>query len=167
MMNMMHDASHICIMFILFILIIKLIIPIPSYLHTSMTLGCSKKTRSSKTGSSTSQQIHHIFTKTFLTGQNLSHNEDLNQSAIHERQARDQVQYCEHVTALSLAEIEELQTIHAGHDEEDSWEDDNFLMIDDILAGNASLDISHGGGEFMDLAELTEITDDLFGPAIQ
>ena len=108
----------------------------------------------------------HLY-QNILDWPNLSHNEDLNQSAIHEWQARDQVQYREHVTALPLAEIEELQAIHAGHDEEDSWEDDNFLMIDDILAGNASLDISHGGGEFMDLAELTEITDDLFGPAIQ
>ena len=42
---------------------------------------------------------------------------------------------------------------------------EKFLRMDDILEGHAFLDISHGGGEFVDLAELTEITDDLFGPA--
>lgn len=130
-----------------------------------MTLGCSKKSRTSKVGSSASRRIHHLFTTTSLTGRNKTHNEGLNPSAILARQGRDQAQYRERIAALPLAEMEELQAIRAVQDEEDNWEDDNLLRIDDILAGNASLDISHGGGEFVDLAELAEITDDLFGPA--
>jgi hypothetical protein len=129
-----------------------------------MTLGSSKKTRTSKVGTSASRRIHHIYTTTSLTGRNTTHNEALNPSAILARQARDRVQYHERVTEMPLAEIEELQAIRAGHDK-DNWEDvDNFMGIDDILAGNAFLDISHGGGEFMDLVKLTEITDDLLGP---
>jgi hypothetical protein len=130
-----------------------------------MTLGRSKKTRISKAGSSTSRRIHHIFTTTSLTGRNTTHNEALNPSAIIARQARDQIQYRERITALPLVEIEELEAIRAGQDEEDNWVDNDLLRIDDILAGNASLDISHWGGEFVDMAELTEITDDLLGPA--
>jgi hypothetical protein len=131
-----------------------------------MTLGCSKKSRTSKVGSSTSRRIHHIFNTTSLNGRTVTHNEALNPSAILARQARDQVQYRERIAALPLVEIEELEAIRrVVQDEDDNWEDDNILRIDDILAGNASLDISHGGGEFVDLAELTEITDDLFGPS--
>jgi hypothetical protein len=130
-----------------------------------MTLGYSRKTRSSKVRSSTSQRVHHIFTTTSSTGRKTTHNEALNPSAILTRQARDQVQYRERVMALPLAEIDELQAIRAGQNEEDSWVDDNLLSIDDILAGEASLDISHEGGEFVDLAEFTHITDDLLGPA--
>jgi hypothetical protein len=102
-----------------------------------------------------------------LTGRNKTHCEGLNPSAILARQARDRIQYRERITALPLAEIEELQAIRTGYDDDDHWddEDSNVLRVDDILAGNTSLDISHGGGEFMDLAVLTEITDDLLGPA--
>ena len=130
-----------------------------------MTLGYSKKTRSSKKLSGSSSRIHHTFTKTSFAGRNTSHNEALNPSAILARQATDQVEYRERITALPLADIEELLAIRAGQDEEDNWEDDNFLLVDDILAGNSTLDISHGGGEFVDLAALTEITDDFLGPA--
>ena len=130
-----------------------------------MTLGCSKKTRSSKkSGSSSSRHIHHTFTKISFTGRNTTHNEALNPSAILAWQATDRVEYCKRITALSLADIEELQAIHACQDEEDNWEDDNLLLVDDVLAGNSTLDISHGGGEFVDLAVLTEITDDFLGP---
>ena len=109
--------------------------------------------------------IHHIYTKQSLTGRKTTHTEGLNPSAIIERQAKDWIQYIERVTALPLAEVEELLAIRAGHNEEDNWEDNNILRMEDILEGHAFLDISHGGGEFVDLAELTEITDDLFGPA--
>ena len=129
-----------------------------------MTLGRTKKTKLSK-GSSASRRIHHIYSKTSLTGRNSTHTEGLNPSAIIKRQAKDRIQYIERIGALPLSEIEELQAIRAGQDEEDNWEDENFLRMDDILEGHAFLDISHGGGEFVDLAELTEITDDLFGPA--
>lgn len=131
-----------------------------------MTLGCSKKTNfSKKSGSSSSRRIHHTFTKRSFAGRNTTHNEALNPSAILARQATDQVEYRERITVLSLADIEELQAIRAGQDEEDNWEDDNFLLVDDVLAGNSTLDISHGGGEFVDLAALTEITDDFLRSA--
>jgi hypothetical protein len=131
-----------------------------------MTLGRSKKTRTSKVGTSTSRRVHHTFTTTSFSGRNTTHNEALNPSAIIARQARDQVQYRERIAALPLVENEELQAIRAGHDE-DNWEDDNILRLDDFLGGNATLDISHGGGEFVDLAELAGITDDLHRPARQ
>jgi hypothetical protein len=101
---------------------------------------------SRKSGPSSSHHIHHIFTKTSVTGRKTTHNEALNSTAIQTRQATDQIQYHERITALPLADIEKLQAICAGQDEEDNWEDDNLLLIDDVLAGSSYLDISHGGG---------------------
>ena len=58
-----------------------------------------------------------------------------------------------------MAEIEELEAIRTGYNDGDHWEDEdnNILRIDDILAGNTSMD------DFVDLAELVDITDDLLG----
>ena len=47
--------------------------------------------------------------------------------------------------------------MRAGHNEEDNWEDNNILRMEDILEGHAFLDISHGGSEFVDLAELMKL----------
>ena len=47
--------------------------------------------------------------------------------------------------------------MRAGHNEEDNWEDNNILRMEDILEGHAFLDISHGGGEFVDLAKLMKL----------
>lgn len=77
------------------------------------------------------------------------------------RQEHDHEQQQAHMETMPAAKREELDAICTGNFDDD-WEADpeNILHIEDFLQGNASLNISHAGGEF---ANLLDIRDDLLG----
>ena len=117
---------------------------------------------SSKAGTSSSRHVGHIYSKISMTGRIKTCSEAHLPTAIQVRQAHDHSDYRERITAMTSSELNELQAIRAGHDE-DNWEDvspEFNVNLDDILAGNTAMDISHAGGEFTDMVE---IADDLLG----
>jgi hypothetical protein len=131
--------------------------------NVNMTLGRpsgSKKTK--RSGTSSSIHVHHLYTSRLLSGRTSLRREVLNASAIQKRQAKDRSDYAIRKDSMSTAEIEELNAIcsnttnDSSNFEHDAWEMD----VDSILAGAETMDISHAGGEF---SSLVEISDDLLG----
>lgn len=66
---------------------------------------------------------------------------------------------------MTTTELDELIAIReglAGNGDLDGDADQNGweMDIDDVLAGNAVIDISHAGGEF---ASVVELAEDMFG----
>jgi hypothetical protein len=130
-----------------------------------MTLGKpsgSKKTR--RSGTSSSVHVHHLYTSRLPSGRSSLRREVLNSSAIHKRQAKDRVDHALRHDAMSTAEREELNSIRENTTNDSSNLEDNAweMDVDSILAGAETMGISHAGGEF---ASLVEISDDLLGTA--
>jgi hypothetical protein len=137
-----------------------------------MTLGKrpgSKKTQ--RSGSSSSVHVHHLYTSRSVNGRTSLRQEVLNTSAIHKRQAKDRADHTLRQDAMSTAERDELNAIRTNTTNDSSsgsldfsnLEHDGWQMdVDAILAGGETIDISHVGGEF---ASVMDITDDLLGPA--
>jgi hypothetical protein len=131
----------------------------------------SKKTK--KSGTSSSVHVHHLYTARSSTGRTTLRQEVLNATAIHKRQASDRTEYVLRQDAMSTAKKDELNAIHSnttndsqsGSVDNSNLEHDAWGMdVDDILAGAETMDISHAGGEF---ASVVDITDDLLGSANQ
>lgn len=129
----------------------------------------SKKTK--RSGSSSSVHVHHSYTARSITGRTTLRQEVLNATAIHKRQAKDRMDHVLRQDAMSTAERDELKAIRSnttndsgsGSVDNSNLEHDAWGMdVDAILGGAETLDISHAGGEF---ATVMEITDDLLGPA--
>ena len=56
---------------------------------------------------------------------------------------------------MPSTELQELEAIRAGEDPlDDNCEPEHQLDINDILSSEAMADMSHAGGEFMDLLEM-------------
>jgi hypothetical protein len=127
-----------------------------------MTLGRpsgSKKTK--RSGTSSSVHVLHLYSSHLLSGRTSLRREVLNASAIHKRQAKDRADHALRQESMSTVEREELDAIRTNATA-DSSNCDWGMDVDSILAGAETLDISHAGGEF---SSLLEISDDLLGPA--
>ena len=129
----------------------------------NMTLGRpsgSKKTK--RSGTSSSVHVHHLYTSRLLSGCTSLRREVLNASAIRKRQAKDRADQALRQKSMSTMEKEELDAIRSDTTNDSSnFKYDAWGMdVDSVLAGAETIDISHAGGEF---ASLVEISDDLLG----
>lgn len=123
-----------------------------------------KKSKSSD-GSSSSRRVHHRFISHSIAGRSIRKQETLNAVSIKKRQAKDRDEHHIRLAAMSTTELDELIAIReglAGNSDldggvdQEGWEMD----IDDVLAGDAVVDISHAGGEF---ASVVDLAEDMFG----
>jgi hypothetical protein len=132
----------------------------------NMTLGRpsgSKKTK--RSGTSSSVHVHHLYASRLLSGRTSLRRESLNATAIHKRQVKDRAEHALRQESMSKVEKDELNAIRQGDTTNDgsNFEFNNWGMdVDSILAGAETMDISHAGGEF---SSLVEISDDLLGTA--
>ena len=129
-----------------------------------MVLGrSSKKVAKKVKASSSSQHVHHVYSSMTPSGLNTTQCEILSPIGLQKRQVQDRQAYNIQMNAMPSAEQAELEAICSGDLEEyeDINQQDNIIRIDDILSGDAFIDISHAGGE------LTALADDLFGPSSQ
>ena len=114
-------------------------------------------------GSSSSRQIHHTFSKT--TGTCITNiQEALTTSKIQARNASDYKEYQERMDSMTTTERSSVQDLYSGGIPADNDDDPSQPAVDimDILSGGDSMDISRVGGEFADLLALG---DDLLGPS--
>ena len=128
-----------------------------------MTLGRpsgSKKTK--RSGTSSSVHVHHLYASRLLNGRINLRREILNATGIHKRQVKDHADYVLHQESMSTVEKDELNAIRGDATNDSSnFEFSNWGMdVDSILAGAETMDISHAGGEF---SSLVDISDDLLG----
>jgi hypothetical protein len=128
-----------------------------------MTLGRPsgfKKTK--RSGTSSSVHVHHLYTSRLLNGRTNLRRETLNATAIHKRQTKDRADLALRQDSMSTVEKDELNAIRGDTTNNSSnFELDNWGMdVDSILAGAETMDISHAGGEF---SSLVDISDDLLG----
>jgi hypothetical protein len=129
-----------------------------------MVLGKSagvKKMKGSDSSSS-SRHVHHRFTSRTIAGHRIAKQESLNAVSIKKWQAKKHDEHHVHLVAMTTTELDELIAICEGLAsngdmdggvDQDGWEID----MEEVLAGDAVVDISHAGGEFANLAE------DMFG----
>jgi hypothetical protein len=96
-------------------------------------------------------------------GLNTTKREILSPFGLQKRQVQDRQAYTIRMDTLPSAERADLEAICSGDLEEHQQIDqsENIINLDDILSGDASIDISHAGGE------LTALADDLLGPSSQ
>ena len=130
-----------------------------------MTLGRpsgSKKTK--RSGTSSSVHVHHLYASRLLNGRINLQWEILNATGIHKRQVKDHADYVLRQESMSTVEKDELNAIWGDATNDSSnFEFNNWGMdVDSILAGAETMDISHAGGEF---SSLIDISDDLLGRA--
>jgi len=112
-------------------------------------------------GSSSSRSVSHSYVTTNSFGRKSLHQEVLHASAIQLRQVCDQAEYQQQYDSMTPAEHAQLARIHLAEDENTTEYEDNVnIDINDVLAGNNSVNVSHAGGEF---SELLAIEDDLLG----
>ena len=128
-----------------------------------MTLGRpseSKKTK--RSGTSSSVHVHHLYASRLLNGRINLRREILNATGIHKRQVKDRADYVLRQESMSTVEKDELNAIWGDATNDSSnFEFNNWGMdVDSILAGAETMDISHAGGEF---SSLVDISDDLLG----
>lgn len=128
-----------------------------------MTLGRpsgSKKTK--RSGTSSSVHVHHLYASRLLNGRINLRREILNATGIHKRQVKDRADYVLRQESMSTVEKDELNAIRGDATNDSSnFEFNNWGMdVDSILAGAETMDISHAGGEF---SSLVDISDDLLG----
>jgi hypothetical protein len=109
---------------------------------------------------SSSDAVGHSFISTNSFGYRTLRQEVLLSAAIQVRQDQDQHEYQHYHDSISPDEHAKLAQIRA---DEDYTDQDDFSQanIHDILAGDATAEVSHAGGEF---AELLAIEDGLLGP---
>ena len=132
-----------------------------------MVLGKAAGVKKSKgsDGSSSSRHVHHGFTSRTLAGRSIAKQESLNAISIKKRQAKERDQHHIRLAAMTTTELDELIALREGLAsngnidggvDQDGWEMD----IDEVLAGDAVVDISHAGGEF---ASVVNLAEDMFG----
>lgn len=126
-----------------------------------MVVGLSKKkkgkgifTTSSYGNSrpSSSRLVHHSYRTATSTGHK-TQREALNTIGIQQRQGLEHEQHQARMETMTSTELQELEAIRVGEDDDD-WEPEHLLDINDILSGKAIADMSHAGGEFIDLLEM-------------
>jgi hypothetical protein len=129
----------------------------------------SKKTK--RSGTSSSVHVHHLYTSRSSAGLTTLRREVLNATAIRNRQSKDCVDHNLRQDAMSTAEMDELNAIRnnttgdsiAGSVDINNLEHDTWGMdVESIFTGAETMDISHAGGEF---SSIVEITEDLLGSA--
>ena len=118
-----------------------------------MTLGSTtgrKKGRSS--GSSSSRHVHHLSVARSSSGVASVRRETLTASSIQRQQQRERREYQE-LHGMTPAQKHELDAVQRNlaanlpnEDSAEGWEMD----MQDVMSGEAVLDISHAGGEFAD-----------------
>ena len=116
-------------------------------------------------GSSSSRNVHHGFISHSTAGRIIQKQETLNAISIKKQQAKDRDEQHICLAAMTTTELDELIAIReglAGNSDLDGDADQNGWEIDfdDVLAGDAVIDISHAGGEF---AAVVELAEDMFG----
>lgn len=121
-----------------------------------MTLGSTtgrKKGRSS--GSSSSRHVHHLSVARSSSGVASVRRETLTASSIQRQQQRERREYQE-LHGMTPAQKHELDAVQRNlaanlpnEDSAEGWEMD----MQDVMSGEAVLDISHAGGEFADLVD--------------
>ena len=130
-----------------------------------MVIGLSKKKKgkglstTSTHGNSrpsSSRNVHHSYTSATSTGRCERRHEALNSIGIQRRQGIEHEQQQARIETMSSTDLQELEAIRAGENplDNDDWEPYHQLDIDDVLSGEAMADVSHGGGEFVDLLEM-------------
>lgn len=114
-----------------------------------------------KAGSSSSRHVHRVYTSLSPFGLNITKREVLSPIGLQKRQTQERQDYKARMDTMPTAERAELEAICSGNLEEHQENDqsENIISIDDILSGDAYIDISHAGGE------LTALADDLLGPS--
>jgi hypothetical protein len=135
----------------------------------NMVLGrYTKKGRSAapngpKAGSSSSRHVHRVYSSLSMFGLNATKREILTPLGLQKRQDQERQAHKTRMDTMPSAERAELEAICSGNLEEQQENDqsENIISIDDILSGDAHIDISHAGGK------LTALADDLLGPSSQ
>ena len=116
-----------------------------------------------KAGSSSSQHVHRVYTSISPFGLIVTKREILSPFGLQKRQDQERQAYKTRMDTMPSSERTGLEAICSENLEEQQENDqsENIISIDDILSGDASIDISHAGGE------LTALADDLLGPSSQ
>jgi hypothetical protein len=137
-------------------------------LSSTMVLGrCTKKGGTAhngpKAGSSSSRHVHRVYTSISPFGLNVTKREILSPFRLQKRQDQERQAYKTRMDTMPSSERAELEAICSENLEEQQENDqsENIISIDDILSGDAFIDISHAGGE------LNALADDLLGPSSQ
>jgi hypothetical protein len=127
--------------------------------------GVGRVAHDAQAGSSSSRHVHRVYTSISQFGLNTTKREILSPVGLQKRQVQDRQAYTIRMDTLPSAERAELEAICSGdleeHQDQDIDQSENIISIDDILSGDAFIDISHAGGE------LTALADDLLGPSSQ
>lgn len=132
---------------------------------SSTSFASSQRNLGLTAGSSSSRHIHRfssLISKT--TGRTSSKNLALNPTAILRQQDIEEKDYLARTEAMTSTQLEELHAAAVIHDDYCGIlprSPSPAININDILSGNAPIDLSHEGGE---LAELLAIEEDVFGP---
>ena len=115
-------------------------------------------------GASSSCHIHHTYTKkNKLNGQVTTHQDMLRSSAIQACQAKEYASFKQQVEEMTTSELAELHALRSIPDDSSRASSiEPMIGVDDILAGTEAAEISHAGGEWV---ELLAIKDELFGPS--
>ena len=121
----------------------------------------ARKGAGPKAGSSLSQHIHRVYSSTTTSGLSATKREILSQSGLQKQQDQEREAQKTRLDNMSSSERAELDSILHQESDQENYQSENIMSIDDILSGDASIDISHAGGE------LTALTDDLLGPSSQ
>jgi len=105
---------------------------------------------------SSSRLVHHSYRTAASTGHHKrTQQEALNSAGIQRQQGFEHEQQQVRMETMPSTELQELEAIRAGEDPlDDNCEPEHQLDINDILSGEAMADMSHAGGEFMDLLEM-------------
>lgn len=121
----------------------------------------ARKGAGSKAGSSSSRHVHRVYSSTTTSGLSTTKREILSQSGLQKRQDQEREGQKTRLDNMSSSERAELDSILHQESDQENYQSENIMSIDDILSGDAYIDISHAGGE------LTALTDDLLGPSSQ
>jgi len=108
--------------------------------------------------------IHHTYMKkNKLNGQVTTHQGVLRPSVIQACQAKEYASFKQQVEEMTTSELVELHALHSIADDSSKANSvEPMIVVDDILAGTEAAEISHAGGEWV---ELLAIEDELFGPS--
>jgi hypothetical protein len=131
---------------------------------SSASLAASRHNLGSTAGSSSSRHIHRFSSLVSRsTGRASTKIVTLNPTAILREQDAEEKDYLARTEAMTVSQLEELHTAAVINNDYGalSRSPSPAININDILSGNAPIDLSHEGGE---LAELLAIEEDVLGP---
>ena len=102
-----------------------------------------------------------MYTSATTLGLSATKHEILSQFGLQKQQDQEREAQKTRLDNISSSERAELDSILHQESDQENYQSENIMSIDNILSGDASIDISHAGGE------LTALTDDLLGPSSQ